>query len=618
MENEKKNENVNQITILEDTKFEKELLELKRIRKEKMLNELRNKRKSTRLKRLASRNSSFSRSYKNKSNKRVNFTLFNGVSAQDNKPINEFYLNKELSFIDDLSLSSVTQNSKTNDNVAKSKLKKIFTNFVAKNTMILTKLANKKNLDNLSYDDDLFNNNLFGTNKLERKSKDIKKTELDSLANIVDSFTDKNSIINSKEIEIYNGIRVKSKFKKPHSILNFLTKYEEEDDGNNKFNLKKYLKKEMEKDNEFLNKDRRKSFLGFLEYAQFQKELKELDEIIKNDSDKENYIDDLNSENDLHFLNEDSYLSRSENNTIEDIELLPKKMNEKKIFKNEYLIHENIKKNIESNKLTQLIRAEVFDRESINTNINLTTNELKKYYEETNRKLDEQLFPNRKKIRIRKDINLDISGIINKKDLNKSLKSIEDLEDSDEEKSQKIENNNNDKNQPQFLNSHIDTSGIPMKKQKINLNINEKKIKIQKIDEKRASNNRFLKENFNLSKSEKNSDFPFLNRQKTIKLLNLKVSNENDKNDLNFNTLNKDLIRNQTLNLENQNLTRKISIQNSVTKKTINSFIFKAKSIDKNINKYPKENSNKFLVKEENKEYTDPLTVKQELIPSNF
>jgi hypothetical protein len=33
---------------------------------------------------------------------------------------------------------------------------------------------------------------------------------------------------------------------------------------------------------------------------------------------------------------------------------------------------------MDSNKLTQKIRAEVFDRQSINTNINLTTLELKK------------------------------------------------------------------------------------------------------------------------------------------------------------------------------------------------------------------------------------------------
>jgi hypothetical protein len=53
-------------------------------------------------------------------------------------------------------------------------------------------------------------------------------------------------------------------------------------------------------------------------------------------------------------------------------------------------------------------------------------------------------------------------------------------------------------------------------------------------------------------------------------------------------------------------------------KKNIISFIFKAKSIEKNIIKYPVEDSNKFLVKEENKKYTDPLTLKQENIPSNL
>ena len=43
-------------------------------------------------------------------------------------------------------------------------------------------------------------------------------------------------------------------------------------------------------------------------------------------------------------------------------------------------------------------------------------------------------------------------------------------------------------------------------------------------------------------------------------------------------------------------------------------YIFKAKSIEKNIIKYPYENSNDFLVPEENKPYTDPLTIRQESI----
>ena len=47
-------------------------------------------------------------------------------------------------------------------------------------------------------------------------------------------------------------------------------------------------------------------------------------------------------------------------------------------------------------------------------------------------------------------------------------------------------------------------------------------------------------------------------------------------------------------------------------------FIFKAKSIEKNAIKYPKEDSKRYQIREENKVYTDPLTVTQELIPDNL
>ena len=47
-------------------------------------------------------------------------------------------------------------------------------------------------------------------------------------------------------------------------------------------------------------------------------------------------------------------------------------------------------------------------------------------------------------------------------------------------------------------------------------------------------------------------------------------------------------------------------------------YIFKAKSIEKNISKYPIENSSDFFVREENKPYTDPLTIKQEIIADNL
>ena len=47
-------------------------------------------------------------------------------------------------------------------------------------------------------------------------------------------------------------------------------------------------------------------------------------------------------------------------------------------------------------------------------------------------------------------------------------------------------------------------------------------------------------------------------------------------------------------------------------------FLFKAKSIEKNIIKYPQENSKRYQIREENKVYTDPLTVTQELISDNL
>ena len=51
-----------------------------------------------------------------------------------------------------------------------------------------------------------------------------------------------------------------------------------------------------------------------------------------------------NEENDLRFLSEDSFLSRNNNVSVEDIELLPKDIHLKKVYENEYLIHSNIKK----------------------------------------------------------------------------------------------------------------------------------------------------------------------------------------------------------------------------------------------------------------------------------
>ena len=383
----------------------------------------------------------------------------------------------------------------------------------------------KKNIDNLSFDDDLFNNNVF--NKYKRKRKKTKDFDMDrSMNNLEFTCIGNKSVINAKTIELCDDYIVKSDFERPHSILNNIIKYEEDQAFSKsqiRFNLQKFLKTEAEKDNEFLNKDRRKSFLGFLEYAQFHNEINELNELIENESSNNEIedneaIDNKDKKYDMLFLNEDSYLSRSNNITLEDIEILPMHLNEQKIYKNEYLIHDNIKKNVDSNKLTQKIRAEVFDRKSINTNINLKTNEMKKFYEEANKKLDEQLYVNKKKIRIRKDMDLNVSGIIKKKNYNKTLKEIEkdeqDLNDENEfdKKDKEIKNNQNQNN--------INISGKITKR-----SLNEPE-EINN-DNKIHSNNKNTLDNL-INETEKNSNLPFLNKQKTIRLLNAKIANDNN------------------------------------------------------------------------------------------
>ena len=599
MENNKDNEKINQISFFEDTDFEKELFELNKLKEEKKLNEIHSRRKNTKLKDYEQSFSYISKNERIRPNKKSGI-LINRM--EDNFQKNEVVINKEISFIDDLSLSSLSESPNDGSNSNKIKNKKTHTIKPRNDNIFLSNLTDDDCMhhinNNLSFDDDIFKNNLFVFEK--RNSANLKNTDLDSFHNLKESSFENKSIIETKSYQINHDISVKTKFKKPHSSLNFITKYDDDqkfNDENIRFNLKKYLKKELEKDNEFLNKDRRKSFLGFLEYAQFQKEIKELDDLIVETNKKD--INN-NSDNNLHFLSDETYLSRNDEVSVEDNELLPNYINENKILGNEYLIHENIKKNMDSNKLTQKIRAEVFDRQSINTNINLTTLELKKNYEETNKNLDEQLYVNKKKIRIRKNMDLNVSGIIKEKNYCKNLRPSEI--NAEQELKESI-----------TLNKEIEIS-----------NNNDKDAEPRKIS---------INQNPNLNKSEKNSDMPLLNKQKTFKLLNLKAMSNNkieavkesDKNLLKFNNpLNTTKHKIQSIknvnyiNEENQNQANQSSTFNNMAKKSNNSFIFKAKSIDKNKYKYPIENSNKYLVKEENKLYTDPLTVKQELIPSNL
>ena len=532
--------------------------------------------------------------------------------------------------------------------------------------MKLTKLVIddfNKNLDNLSFENDLFNNSLF--NNTRRKSLNlVDSNTLENFTTVTDQEENESQrIIKTKEFPLYDNFVIKSKIERPHSTLNNILKYENDQKYNNqeiRFDLKKYLKQEAEKDIEFLNKDRRKSFLGFLEYAQYQKQQEELEELINNENqDKDSsYSENSNNsgfaDNSLHFLNEDSFLSRNNNISVDDLDLLPGNIFDKKVYKNEYLLHENLKKNLDSNKLTQKIRAEVFYRESVNTNINLTTNELKKYYEEVNKKLDEQLYVNSKKIRIRDNVtNCNVSGIIKYTNYNKNLKTIkrdEENDDNDEEE-EKNKNNNlniNDERRASEANNKItinmlrshELSSIPpdkniaLKSPRINEDM-DKSMKISPNKTKGLSTKKIP----GIKDEEKNSKLPLLRNQKTLNILNLKTKNENFFNrrasDKKISSKNNKFSSKLTLNnrlknnsvksghTESQNR-NKGKIKFDSTFKSIGSknkdhfFSFKAKSIDKNNKKYPKEDSKKFIVYEENKESKDILTIEQELIPTNF
>ena len=72
--------------------------------------------------------------------------------------------------------------------------------------------------------------------------------------------------------------------------------------------------------------------------------------------------------------------------------------------------------------------------------------------------------------------------------------------------------------------------------------------------------------------------------------------------------------------LKNSKVMQKINNnkEDNEVNKNKNSYIFKAKSIKKNLDKYPVEDSNKFLIKKVNRPFTDPLTIKQESITDNL
>jgi len=430
------------------------------------------------------------------------------------------------------------------------------------------------NLSNISNENDLTNRSLIShddENENPLKLKTIRLKERDNLLSKVE-------------------------FKKPYSILTSILDLQKDreikyklDKIRKNFKLDSFLEKEKKRGVDVDGLGRRKSFLNFIKYTEKKSNLNDylknldkgknniedleknnkakkifelMNENKKEENDKSNLdiseFDNVNKKDfdtnskleerienkyqtNISFLSRDSNLSMDKNISLDDINILPNEIKEMNIFVSTATTKETIKKNLESNKLTQLLRSSVFDRNAVNTNINLTSNEQTNYYESVNKQLNNNLYVDLREPRKRKADALDVSCVKEEKDYDEFLE-----------------------------------------KQDENIEVFKKK----ENDEKKSDDFSKLEENKNLESERVNLKTIQTNEYKNI-------TNE-------FNEMNEE------------------GEKKGVNSKKGGFYIFKAKSIEKNISKYPIENSNDFYVKEENKPYTDPLTLKQESIPDNL
>ena len=588
-DNSKKKEQ-NQDLVFEDLPYEKEIKE--RHDKEKKKTDFILKKKES--------VEAISRIQRNKALSRKRNSLKKSINNNNNKS----NISDALSFLGDLSLPKV------GDNLAR------------KNTTL-----NRINSYLVDYDNEHQKGNQ--SNDMINNSNDIGNendiTNKSLISNDQDKLNLRTKILRLKDKE---DIYSKVEFNKPYSILTSVINLKKDKEIQEKykklrknFKLDKYLEKETEKG---INVDllgRRKSFLDFLQYTEKKKNLKDyleeekMDknekeikeknilellnknrkeeekqigrESLESDSEKDNdsqsksqidlikksksnkNVNTYNNrskleeiiedkyQNDISFLSRDSNLTMDKNISLDDINILPKEMKEINLFVSTATTKETIKKNLESNKLTQLMRKSFFDRNAVNTNINLTSKEQTKYYKLVNKNLNKSLFVDIREPRRRKANDLDISCIREKRDYGQYLEHKEE-----------------------------NTEAIFDEKENDNI-----------IEEKKED-----KEDINNPEEIKNLESERINLKTLTSKNNYKIKekefNDNLSNDLS--NLGDDTQKNQYKNSKG------------------GFYIFKAKSIEKNILKYPYENSNEFLVPEENRPYTDPLTLKQESIAENL
>ena len=474
----------------------------------------------------------------------------------ENKDLNKSNLSNALSFLDDLNLSKNEDISKklthkgmslNNNNINKFLYE--FDNETKKEKQLLTKISFR--LVEEKKDEDIKNESISHISEEDDESNNLKKIKTIDL---------------DEKDELYSEV----KFKRPSSILAPALKLIQDNKVQEKlqkmrenFNLNKYLEKEKEAglNTDFLG--RRKSYLDFLQYTEKQQDIKNyLKEPKKYEVKKSNknlMINDINNisimsgyksekskledliedkhKDEISFLSSDSHLSLDKNNiSLDDIQILPSDFKEMEIFVKNTTTKESIKKNLKLNQLTKLLRNSNFDKNAVNTNINLTSSEQSNYYKKINKNLNKNLYVDLTNPRNRKNTKLNISTIRSDKDYDEFLDNQLANGDNMSEDTNSLKDNNDEQ---LIEKDDLESERINLNKKISSINLRQKSQKIDKAEIK-----------------------------------------ENDSKGAHYTS--------------------------------------KAKSIEKNIIKYPVENSKDFLVKEENRPYSAPLTLVQEGIADNL
>ena len=553
----KKKEEMVKIKLEEDLPFEKEERE-KKEKKEKELQLMKEKQnKEWKL---------------NKFKNQISKSVLKKYQRKKLEEINQELIGDELSFLSDLSLSDMNQSF--------NQLRRVnsFHEEPKKRIHMIDK--------NISIED---------KNDIIKKEEKLIECDDDEFEDTVNFIRPKNIL--ASIIKLQNDEEIQTKLNKLR----------------NQFNINNFLKKQVQKGNNIKNVGRRKSFLNFLEYT-------------NKPEDFEEYI--KNKDNELTFR-------KRENEEEKKIETIKSNQEEKKITEN----------NQESSS-----SSSIFDEKSSESVIYRD----KDYISLMNQAKDKNQIMNTinsntsflsKASHLSIDQNVSIGDIAL---IPQEIKEPADLFTHELQKENLEKNIKGNKYTRLLRKSTFDRNFV-----NINLNITSQGQSKFYRDVNRTLNNNLYSDKIvprgrkpgglDVSHIEREKDYGEILMKAEANLNNLSESN----NDINISINNANNISESVENANARNFKKRTTMDSSkniqlnerltglnntksslrfssdnhkeeAKKNKINTYLFKAKSIEKNLDKYPVQDTNKFLIKEINRPYSDPLTIKQESITDNL